>query len=206
MIGRATDGMPLVGTHDASEAIFEFTSRAKDILKSLNHASPARCTIEVGTFYFHYIIEDNICYLTLVAKSYPKQLAFQYLETLHGEFFRAHGARVNHFSRPYQAITFDPLLAKIRREFLDPRSANNMKKLSDNLADIQHVMKKNIQDVITRGDKLDNLGQRSSTLVQEAKRFHDKSRWMNIVSAMKSYAPVVALVLILLAYLYFKFF
>lgn len=44
-----------------------------------------------GQYYFHYVIEAGVVYLTLAEKGYPKRLAFQYLTELHREFDRIHG-------------------------------------------------------------------------------------------------------------------
>merc|ERR1740139_1438987 len=35
---------------------------------------------------FHYLIKDSICYLTLTEGSYPKRLAFLYLEEVADAF------------------------------------------------------------------------------------------------------------------------
>jgi len=54
-------------------------------------APAARASLESGAFTFHYIIDNDVCYLTLVEKSYPKKLAYQYLEELQREFFSLYG-------------------------------------------------------------------------------------------------------------------
>jgi len=38
---------------------------------------------------------------------------------------------------------------------MDPTSRKNTSKLNDDLADISSIMKKNIQEVLNRGEKLD---------------------------------------------------
>lgn len=43
-------------------------------------------SIESGQYTFHYMIDNGICYLSLTEKSYPKRLAFLFLEEIAREF------------------------------------------------------------------------------------------------------------------------
>ena len=65
-----------------------------------------RLSIDSGKFAFHVLIDNNVCYLTLAEKTYPKKLAFQYLEELNREFSRIYGASVDSVTRPYAFIKF----------------------------------------------------------------------------------------------------
>lgn len=53
-----------------------------------------------------YIIEGRVCYLTLCDRSYPKKLAFQYLEDLKNEFEKVNGSQIETAARPYAFIKF----------------------------------------------------------------------------------------------------
>lgn len=55
---------------------------------------------------FSYIIEGHVCYLTLCDRSYPKKLAFQYLEELKNEFERVNGNQIETAARPYAFVKF----------------------------------------------------------------------------------------------------
>ena len=55
---------------------------------------------------FSYIIEGRVCYLTMCDRSYPKKLAFQYLEDLKNEFERVNGPNIETAARPYAFIKF----------------------------------------------------------------------------------------------------
>lgn len=70
----------------------------------------ARASLESGAFTFHYIIDNDVCYLTLVDKSYPKKLAFQYLEELQREFYSLYGHDIEKATRPYAFIKFGMLV------------------------------------------------------------------------------------------------
>ena len=66
----------------------------------------SRMSVDSGHFVFHYMIEADVCYLTLTEKSYPKKLAYQYLDELHSEFMNLYGSQIQSVSRPYAFIKF----------------------------------------------------------------------------------------------------
>lgn len=55
---------------------------------------------------FSYLIAQGVCYLTLCEASFPKKMAFAYLEDLHSEFYDQYGRRVPSVTRPYSFIEF----------------------------------------------------------------------------------------------------
>lgn len=55
---------------------------------------------------FSYIMAQGICYLLLCEASFPKKIAFAYLEDLHTEFYDQYGRRVPTVTRPYSFIEF----------------------------------------------------------------------------------------------------
>lgn len=61
-------------------------------------------------FSSSYIIEKGVCYLVLCEATFPKKLAFAYLEDLHSEFDEQHGKKVPTVSRPYSFIEFGEVL------------------------------------------------------------------------------------------------
>ena len=66
----------------------------------------SRVSIESDAFIFHYLIEADVCYLTLTDRGYPKKLAYQYLEELQSEFSRLYGQQIESIARPYAFIKF----------------------------------------------------------------------------------------------------
>lgn len=204
-IARVADGMILVATMDHM-LDHEYQQHAKRLLKSLKSSSPARCTIEAGPFFYHYIIEQGVIYMTLADKGYPRRLAFQYLEEVHKEFYSQHSAELSRYSRPYAAVSFEPRMAKVRREYLDPQSPANLKKVNADLTEIHSIMQANIHEVLQRGEKLDIIESRSSHLLAESKKFEKYSRYINLQALWKTYGPVVAVLLVVLFVLWVRFF
>jgi uncharacterized membrane protein len=65
-----------------------------------------RHTLTYITFFHSYLIEGGVCYLTLCDRSYPKKLAYQYLEELQHEFEKVNRSQIETVARPYAFIKF----------------------------------------------------------------------------------------------------
>jgi len=109
-------------------------------------------------------------------------------------------------ARPYQFIKFDQYIQRKQREFVDPSSRQNTSKLNEDLADIHSIMKKNIQEVLNRGEKLENMSDISSSMVAESKKFKWGAKKLTFQAMLNQYAPIAAMGGFVLFVLYFKFF
>ena len=220
-IARATDALILVasishsGSHtQESESMDMYKSQAKLVLKKLNSRSVAKCSIESGSCVFHYVINSGVIYITLTEKSYPKRLAFLYLDEVCDGFImeltKDYGDnwidQINTAARPYQFIKFDKFIQRKQKEYVDPSSRGNSNKLNEDLADIQSIMKKNIQEVLNRGDKLDHVSRVSDSLVSESKKFKWGAKKLSFQALMNQYAPLVAIGVLVLFVFYWKLF
>ena len=53
-----------------------------------------------------YLIADNVIFLVITDKSYPRKLAFSYLDELSKEFQLSYGAKVDTVRKPYAFVGF----------------------------------------------------------------------------------------------------
>ena len=53
-----------------------------------------------------YLIANNVVYLVIADKSYPRKLAFSYLDELSKEFEMSYGAKVENVRKPYAFVGF----------------------------------------------------------------------------------------------------
>uniref|UniRef100_A0A453M0X8 Longin domain-containing protein n=1 Tax=Aegilops tauschii subsp. strangulata TaxID=200361 RepID=A0A453M0X8_AEGTS len=162
MIARVTDGLPLAegldDGRDQKDSDF-YKQQAKLLFKNLSKGQheASRMSIETGS----YIIEGRVCYLTMCDRSYPKKLAFQYLEDLKNEFERVNGSQIETAARPYAFIKFGMIfksLLQLQASFsftLSKLTQRNIAKLNDELYEVHQIMTRNVQEVLGVGEKLD---------------------------------------------------
>eukprot|EP00472_Partenskyella_glossopodia_P007773 CAMPEP_0197517260 /NCGR_PEP_ID=MMETSP1318-20131121/2248_1 /TAXON_ID=552666 /ORGANISM="Partenskyella glossopodia, Strain RCC365" /LENGTH=211 /DNA_ID=CAMNT_0043066677 /DNA_START=39 /DNA_END=671 /DNA_ORIENTATION=- len=180
-LARADTGMLLVETMTTQSS---WRSQAKQLLRSFSDSypdTPSRRSFDIGDGYLiHYIIEMSVVYMTIAEKSYPKGLAFQFLEDVHQRFTTDHGRAIPTYDRPYAAQqVFDMTLDKIRRQYFDPTSPENVKKMEQDIHAIHNIMVSNIQEVLKRGEKLEKMSTLSQDLMHESKRFERSAKYMN---------------------------
>ena len=56
--------------------------------------------------FLSYLIAGNVVYLTIAEKSYPRKLAFLYLDELSKEFNQSYGSKVETVRKPYAFVGF----------------------------------------------------------------------------------------------------
>ncbi|KAJ3393117.1 SNAP receptor [Entophlyctis sp. JEL0112] len=136
-----------------------------------------------------YLIEFGVCYLTLCDRSYPKKLAFAYLEEIQTEFHEKYGNEVASVARPYAFVKFDTFIQKTKKQYKDTRTQKNLSKLNDELQDVHRIMTKNISDVLGRGNTLDHMSHVSSQLQAESKKYMKASKQLNLQALYQKYGP-----------------
>uniref|UniRef100_A0A3Q3IUM5 Longin domain-containing protein n=1 Tax=Monopterus albus TaxID=43700 RepID=A0A3Q3IUM5_MONAL len=162
IIARIADGLPLAASVQEDEQsgrdLQQYQSQAKQLCRKLNAQSPARCILEAGDMYFHCLIAEDVCYLSLCEASFPKKMAFAYLEDLHTEFHYLYGKKVSTVTRPYSFIEFDTYIQKKKKTYVDNRTRRNLGSINTELQDVQKIMVANIEEVLQRGEALSGDG------------------------------------------------
>jgi vesicle transport protein SEC22 len=209
-IARVTDGLVLVASmeHSSSsggDSMELYKTQAKQLLKKLNTRSASKMSIDSAPYSFNYMIENGICYLMMNDKSYPKSLAFLFLEDISREFVSSlrteHGddwlRELETVGRAYAFIKFDQVIQRKRREYADPSSSSNMKKLNQELQSVHHIMRKTIDDVLDRGNKLEEVAEMSKNLATDSKKYKWGAKKLSLMAWYKQWAPVFAIALII---------
>lgn len=202
MIARVIDGLPLVGTMQDDEqsgrSILEYQNQAKMLFRKLGSHSPPRCSIETGPYLFHYLIENDVCYLVMCDKMYSKRLAFNYLEDLAQEFHTTYGRRVNSVTRPYAFIEFDVYIQKAKKQLTDRR--RNINTINTQLQDVQRIMVQNIDDVLQRGTVLSELDTKTQNLSLMSQKYKKDATYLNRKSMYVKAAAVGVIVVVFILY------
>jgi vesicle transport protein SEC22 len=111
---------------------------------------------------------------------------------------------VDQTARPFRFIHYDPIIQRKQKEFQDERQQRS--KLNDDLSEIQSIMKKNITDILDRGEKLDNVQNISQELMSKSNNFKWGTRKLTWQARMQQYMPVIVISLIVCFIIYVKFF
>ncbi|WFD32218.1 SNAP receptor [Malassezia sp. CBS 17886] len=203
-IARISDSLPLAQSVDDAQTgpdLAPFKQQARMIFRKLTPSSETRCSIDSGPMTLHYLISPrppdprSVVYLTITDRSYPRKLAFAFLDELAREFDTSYGGQIAQRTlRPYAFVAFDTFMQRTKRLYADSRTAEaaastNLDRLNEDLQDVQKVMTKNMEDLLWRGDSLDHMSTMSSSLRDESLRYRRAARKINIDAMVRKWAP-----------------
>jgi vesicle transport protein SEC22 len=154
------------------------------------------------------MISQDIVYMCISEKSYPRKLAFTYLSDLCTEFSTTYPLQqvLSSTMRPYAFMEFDTFISRTKATYSDSRATQNLDKLNDELRDVTKVMTKNIEDLLYRGDSLERMGEVSSRLREDSRKYRKAAVRINWELLMKQYGPIGAFGLIVLLFIWWRFF
>ena len=132
-----------------------------------------------------------------------KNTFLNYLQNEHKDEWRTVIATM---ARPYAFARFDKEIQQKRRQY-DNQSGNldSYNQINESLIDIQNIMRKNIDEVVQRVEKLDHVSDASLQMLDDSKKFKWGAKKLNYVTLLKKYAPLAGLVIFVAAVLYFRF-
>jgi vesicle transport protein SEC22 len=111
---------------------------------------------------------------------------------------------VDQTARPFRFIHYDPIIQRKQKEFQDGRQQRSQ--LNEDLSEIQSIMKKNITDILDRGEKLNEVQNISQELMSKSSNFKWGTRKLTFQTRLQQYIPVIVIGLILAVIVYVKFF
>ncbi|KAI2470296.1 snare-like protein [Annulohypoxylon bovei var. microspora] len=209
-IARLGDGLMLCASVDDEQtesSLSEVKSQTKIILRRLNRNSEPQASIESGNYTLHYLVDGEVVYICISERSYPRKLAFTYLSDLSAEFAQTYAHQLTSPSlRPYAFMEFDTFIGRTKALYADARATQNLDRLNDELRDVTKVMTKNIEDLLYRGDSLDKMGEMSSRLRDDSRKYRKAAVKINWDLLIKQYAPIGVFVLIVLVFVWMRFF
>ncbi|ETW20524.1 hypothetical protein PFFVO_00576 [Plasmodium falciparum Vietnam Oak-Knoll (FVO)] len=138
--------------------------------------------------------------MTLVeTNSETKKLMIQY-----GTHSIDYRSIIETIEKPYSFIKFDRKITKIKQEYKDPRSNIAIKKLNESLNEVSSIMKKNIDDILMRGENLEDVGRKAFNLKYESEKFKKVSRVLNLKYALYQYGILASIVIFFFLIIIFK--
>ncbi|KAA8533736.1 hypothetical protein F0562_031253 [Nyssa sinensis] len=163
MVGRLSDGLPLAqGPRYVNEENDNFScykQQGEFILKEISRGSlePSKMTIQVDHHCFNYMVENGICFITLCDSSYPRKLAFHYLQDLQKEFEKFDMSLIEKITKPYSFVRFDGIIGTVRRQYIDTRTQANLSKLNANRRQDLDIIAQDMSGIVERRRKLEIL-------------------------------------------------
>jgi vesicle transport protein SEC22 len=114
--------------------------------------------------------------------------------------------QVDQASRPFQFIRYDPVVQRKQREYKDAKPPQGRSQLNEDLGEIQSIMKRNIDEILNRGEKLEHVSNISNELRNKSKDFKWGAKKLTWQARLQQYGPMALIAIIVLIVLYVKIF
>lgn len=146
---------------------------------SLMKSKPSMCIVE---YYVHvYMRADGLCGCVTCDAEYPPRVAFSLLTKILEDFdIKCPQWKVE---TKNEAISWPPL-EELLQKYQDPSSADQIMKIQKNLDETKEVLHNTIEQVLARGEKLEDLVERSGELSSQSKLFYKQAKKANSCCAV----------------------
>ncbi|KAF8595204.1 snare protein YKT6 [Ceratobasidium sp. AG-I] len=181
---NAGKSIPLVTASDLSTFSFYQKGSVAEFMAFFSGAvaerTPAgqRQSIQEKSYTFHVFNRggsENLVGVLISDEEYPVRPAFSLLAKVLDEFATAVPA--SSYSDP-SAISF-PQAQTYVAKYQDPKQADSIMKVQQELDETKIVLHKTIEAVLERGEKLDDLVDRSNNLSATSKQFYKSAKKQN---------------------------
>ncbi|KAL3230493.1 Uncharacterized protein RNJ44_00942 [Nakaseomyces bracarensis] len=139
-----------------------------------------RQSIEEGNYIGHvYARSEGICGVLITDKDYPVRPAYTLLNKVLDEYLVAHPAdQWKNIQATNDTLKMSELSTYISK-YQDPAQADAIMKVQQELDETKIVLHKTIENVLQRGEKLDNLVDKSESLTASSKMFYKQAKKTN---------------------------
>ncbi|XP_063066530.1 uncharacterized protein si:ch73-234b20.5 isoform X1 [Engraulis encrasicolus] len=158
-------------------------------------------------FRFHVLSEDGITYICATEPGFDYKRARQFLDELQRTLVNSPLITRVAFAQPYElSADLNQVLGKQMADYnaQPPPSASKMNQVQEQVNDVKVILKDNINKVLERGERLDDLIDKTDDLQATADSFQKTSTrvarkyWWKNIKMMIIIGVVVAIIVILI--------
>lgn len=136
-----------------------------------------RQSVQNEEYYVHvFMRSDGLCATATCDSEYPPRVAFSLLGKIAEEFDAAIPTWKTEVRN--EAVVW-PALETMLAKYQDPASADQIMKIQKNLDETRDVLHQTIDSVLQRGEKLEDLVERSGELSAQSKLFYKQAKRAN---------------------------
>mmetsp|Transcript_4024 Transcript_4024/g.8144 ORF Transcript_4024/g.8144 Transcript_4024/m.8144 type:complete len:204 (+) Transcript_4024:250-861(+) len=130
-----------------------------------------------GNYIYIICRHTGIAGVCVADTEYPQRVAFAVVTKVLDDFWEECGGKVSQ-DKADNCMLFPPL-EKALQEYQDPAQADKITKIQKDLEETKQVLYNTIDAVLARGEKLDDLIDKSDSLSMQSKRFYKTAKKHN---------------------------
>lgn len=189
----------------------DFQSVAKEILQDVSSYRNKKTSIPRDNYNYHTVVDSGFVYICVGDEDAGRRMPYNFLDELKQNFvassslvMRSESAAPFEFNREFRQVLADLM------EKHNSGKGDNVTALQNQVHEVTGIMKQNVEKVLERGEKLDDLVDKTDDLQASSNTFKVTSRkisrkmfWRNrkmmIIIAVVSLVVITIIVLIILS-------
>eukprot|EP01064_Diplonema_japonicum_P012856 TRINITY_DN2020_c0_g1_i2.p1 TRINITY_DN2020_c0_g1~~TRINITY_DN2020_c0_g1_i2.p1 ORF type:complete len:237 (+),score=54.93 TRINITY_DN2020_c0_g1_i2:23-712(+) len=162
---------------EVSRSTLDVSNISKVILEKIR-SDDHKMTYTYDAFLFHYIVSEGMCYLCMADEALDRRIPFEFLEAVKNRFKSAYLSKWNTVTTLKSAESFT---TELKRQVDIANSGENdiIRKVKKDIDETKDIMNKNIDTLLTRGEKIDILSTRADELNTGATKFKAQSKTLH---------------------------
>ncbi|EIE23900.1 R-SNARE protein, VAMP72-family [Coccomyxa subellipsoidea C-169] len=154
----------------------QFTGNFKSVAVQCLDRVPSgnnKFTFTANQHSFNFLIDGGYTFLVVADEGFGRQVPFAFLENVKNEFNQKYAEK----SRTAQAGSLDRAFGPRLKYHMDycmehPEELSKVAGLQKKVDEVKNVMVDNIEQVLARGERIENLVDKTDNLRNQADRFH----------------------------------
>jgi vesicle-associated membrane protein 7 len=149
---------------------------SRRILEKLPPGGDTRVSYTQDRYIFHIMKADGLVFLCMASDTFGRRIPFAYLEDIHMRFMKTYG-RVAFTALAYAMNDeFSRVLHQQMEYFSSKPNVDAINRVKGEISEVRAVMVENIDKVLDRGDRIELLVDKTSTIQDNAFHFKKQSR------------------------------
>lgn len=136
--------------------------------------------LTISRYLFHYIAEDGITYLCMSNESFGRRIPFLFLRDIQSKFVGTYTHAQIMTAPAYGMNSFATVIESRMTYFSTDPNIDKFKQVKGEIDQVKDIMTHNIERVLERGERIDNLVDRTDGLSQQAFAFKKRSTILKV--------------------------
>ncbi|KAK8491188.1 hypothetical protein V6N11_037951 [Hibiscus sabdariffa] len=185
------------------------TTVARQILDNMSQGNnDSNSSFSHDRYIFHVKRTDGLTVLCMADDASGRRIPFAFLEDIHQRFVKTYGRAIQSASAYAMNEEFSRVMSQQMDHFSTDPNADRLNRLKGEMSQVRTVMIDNIEKVLERGNRLELLVEKTSSMQGNSIRFKSQSRrYKNTVwwNNCKITATLILLLLLIIAYVLYAF-
>ncbi|KAG9456196.1 hypothetical protein H6P81_000704 [Aristolochia fimbriata] len=175
---------------------------ARQILEKIPGNNDSHVSYSQDRYIFHVKRTDGLTVLCMADDSAGRRIPFAFLEDIHGRFVKTYGRGVHTALAYAMNEEFSRVLSQQMDYYSNDPNADRINRMKGEMNQVRNVMIENIDKVLERGDRLELLVDKTTTMQGNTFRFRKQARRFKNAAWWRNVKLMVALIVLLLIVIY----